>query len=488
MMNIRLNSLSKLTGNTSRRFKKTAISATATLTLTLGIGAHAFADQSLKTMYYVYVDDSYVGMVSDKAIIERVVEKKVENTKGVHDNQLNLTVGPKLTYIPEQVFSSVSNTVDQEVIEKLDELLSIEAVATELVLDGDSSIYVKNRQMAEQVIEELKLKYVTKEQLEQVEKRKATPNESLPPLQENETRLLDVRLSKNVFISDKKVTPSKILSVPEAVEYLLKGTLEEKKYRVKAGDVLGQIAHDYDMSLEQLLSLNPGITEDSLLKIDQELNVTILQPIVEVIIDKEVFNKEAIPYQKEVVEDSSMFKGDTKVKQEGKDGSKEITYRISEQNGVVLNKEIIHETILEEPTSEILIKGTKVIPSRGEGSFAWPAVGGYISSKQGQRWGKLHKGIDIARPSNPTIKAADNGKVKFAGWSGGYGNKVVIDHQNGYETVYAHLSSINVSVGQSVSKGTQLGIMGSTGNSTGVHLHFEIYKNGNLENPLDYIR
>lgn len=100
----------------------------------------------------------------------------------------------------------------------------------------------------------------------------------------------------------------------------------------------------------------------------------------------------------------------------------------------------------------------------------------------------MHKGIDIARPSDRTIKAADNGTVVSAGNDGGgYGNKIVIDHNNGFRTVYAHLDSISVSVGQTVSKGSKIGIMGSTGDSTGVHLHFEVYKNGKMQNPLKYI-
>ena len=119
----------------------------------------------------------------------------------------------------------------------------------------------------------------------------------------------------------------------------------------------------------------------------------------------------------------------------------------------------------------------------------WPANGGYISSKMGYRWGKQHKGIDIARPSNRNIKAADNGTVVSAGWnSGGYGNRVIIDHNNGLRTLYAHLDSVDVSAGQTVGKGEKIGVMGNTGNSTGVHLHFEVHKNGTMENPLNYLQ
>lgn len=121
------------------------------------------------------------------------------------------------------------------------------------------------------------------------------------------------------------------------------------------------------------------------------------------------------------------------------------------------------------------------------GYLAWPAVGGYISSYQGPRWGRMHKGIDIARPSNYNILAAADGEVTKAGYTGGFGNRVEIKHSNGLTTLYAHLSSINVSVGQNVSTGTVIGIMGDTGNSTGIHLHFEVHKNGALQDPMDYL-
>lgn len=122
------------------------------------------------------------------------------------------------------------------------------------------------------------------------------------------------------------------------------------------------------------------------------------------------------------------------------------------------------------------------------GYLAWPAVGGYISSYMGPRWGRQHQGIDIARPSNYNILAAADGVVVKAGHTGGFGNRIEIEHSNGLKTLYAHLSEINVSVGQEVSTGSVIGIMGNTGNSTGIHLHFEVRKNGALQNPMDYLK
>lgn len=119
----------------------------------------------------------------------------------------------------------------------------------------------------------------------------------------------------------------------------------------------------------------------------------------------------------------------------------------------------------------------------GTGRFVWPA-GGRLT----QYFVWYHKGIDIANKAGPTILAADSGTVISTGWLGGYGNQVQIDHGNGYSTLYAHLSKINVGVGQSISQGQSLGQMGCTGRCTGTHLHFEIRLNGIAQNPLNYLK
>lgn len=460
-------------------FKKVAFTSLVASSFALGIASNPLADEGLTTVYYVYLNNEYIGTISDKNVVDEVVEEKTEQFQEIYKDY-DLSIESQLSYIPEQVFRSNAN--DESVKETLENKLKpqIEAAA---VTFGDVSIYLENEQLAQNVINGLKLKYVTEEQLQELELRKKVPSTSLPQLKENETRILDVYFSKMVSVKKEKISPDKIFTVAKALKYIQKGTLEEKKYKVQEGDVLGTIASDHNLKLSQLLDLNPGMTENSMIKIDQELNVMVPEPIVKVMVDKEVFLKEEIPYPKQVEENANMYKGDTKVKQEGKEGLRAVTYRISQQSGQTVKKETIQEKVLSEPVAYIVMKGTKVIPSRGDGSFVWPTVGGYVSSNMGYRWNRMHKGIDIARPSNRTIKSADNGVVVFAGWDGGYGNKIIVDHQNGYRTVYAHLSSIHVNVGQTVPKGSQIGVMGSTGNSTGIHLHFEVYRNGALINP-----
>jgi murein DD-endopeptidase MepM/ murein hydrolase activator NlpD len=118
--------------------------------------------------------------------------------------------------------------------------------------------------------------------------------------------------------------------------------------------------------------------------------------------------------------------------------------------------------------------------------FIWP-VDGTVVSGYGWRWGRMHEGIDIAASTGTPIWAAAAGSVIYAGWLGGYGNLVVVDHGNGLATAYAHASSILVSVGQSVSQGETVSLVGSTGNSSGPHLHFEVRVNGSAVDPLLYL-
>lgn len=118
--------------------------------------------------------------------------------------------------------------------------------------------------------------------------------------------------------------------------------------------------------------------------------------------------------------------------------------------------------------------------------FIWP-VNGTVTSGFGQRWGRLHAGIDIAAPTGTPVRAAQAGIVIFAGSQGGYGNLVLIAHGNGIVTAYAHLSAFGAGEGATVSQGQTIGRVGSTGHSTGPHLHFEVRVNGSPVNPMGYL-
>jgi murein DD-endopeptidase MepM/ murein hydrolase activator NlpD len=136
--------------------------------------------------------------------------------------------------------------------------------------------------------------------------------------------------------------------------------------------------------------------------------------------------------------------------------------------------------------AQIRAAGSTTAGAPTPGGLAWP-VSGVITSGFGMRWGSLHPGIDIAAPIGTPIHAAASGTVIYAGWEGGYGNFTMIDHGGGLVTCYGHQSAIAVSSGQSVSQGQVIGYVGSTGFSTGPHLHFEVRVNGSPVDPMGYL-
>ena len=153
---------------------------------------------------------------------------------------------------------------------------------------------------------------------------------------------------------------------------------------------------------------------------------------------------------------------------------------------------------LERSSSELEVlirkkmaeRGRAGISARGSGTFIWP-LRGRITSSYGarRRYGRLHRhtGVDIAAPYGSPIAAADAGEVIFAGWWDGYGKAIVIDHGKGRATVYGHMSRLYMQAGMPVAKGQTIGLEGSTGYSTGPHLHFEVRKNGVVQNPNRYL-
>lgn len=121
----------------------------------------------------------------------------------------------------------------------------------------------------------------------------------------------------------------------------------------------------------------------------------------------------------------------------------------------------------------------------GTGSFVWPTTETYLS---GYDYSSIHHGIDIAGSIGNPVYASDAGVIVYAGWnSSGYGNLIIVDHDNGWQTVYGHLDQILVNCGQSVGQGDEIGLLGTTGNSSGPHLHFEMRKDGGYENPWNYL-
>jgi murein DD-endopeptidase MepM/ murein hydrolase activator NlpD len=445
----------------------------------------AETNQLLDVMHHVYVENQHVGSLDSEEQYKRLVDELFLPYEKLHSKQ-TLHIGEKVEIIPESVFESNANS--EKTLKTLSETLSVKAEAVALVVEQENIVYLPTEEKAEQTVKQFILQYVDEKEYElYLERQNDHEVESLA-LEVGEQKITDVSLTKEVSFKQVLANPKEILSNQQARKLLNFGVLEEQLYEVREGDVLGSIANNHSLTTAQLLDLNPDLIEESVLHIGQTLHVTAYKPVVEVLVKEMKKVKEAIPFEIEVIEDESMWKGEQKVKQEGEKGVKVNDYQITWKNGKKIDRLLKAEEIIREPVTKIILKGTKEMPSRGTGNLGWPAVGGYISSQQGTRWGRFHRGIDIARPSNYDILAADNGVITFAENNGGYGNMIRINHNNGMETLYAHLRSIDVSVGQTVTKGQKIGVMGATGHSTGIHLHFEVYEDNQLKDPIDYVR
>lgn len=203
-----------------------------------------------------------------------------------------------------------------------------------------------------------------------------------------------------------------------------------------------------------------------------------------------------VDYEVKTEYDDSQFSSYEEVKTEGKEGEELVTVRTTFVDGVQTDAVETEAKVIKKPKDKVIIKGSKdgefePGDSSSTGTFIWPLpYTHYITSNFEWRWGRMHNGLDIADSGvyGQSIIAADGGTVTFAGNDGGgYGNYVVIDHGNGYVTLYAHCSSLAVSSGQYVSQGDVIAYVGSTGNSTGPHLHFEIQVDGSPQNPLEFV-
>lgn len=181
----------------------------------------------------------------------------------------------------------------------------------------------------------------------------------------------------------------------------------------------------------------------------------------------------------------------SEVKQQGKSGTQRVYYRLVYVDGMLTDSIVQSNTITVEPVDQIMVVGTRESYS-ATGTFTWPVpYTRNVTSPFEHRWGTFHWGLDISWSGiyGQDIVASDSGTVIWAGWdNSGYGNYVIIDHGNGYQTMYAHCCEVYVSTGDKVRKGDTIAGVGSTGYSTGDHLHFEIIKDGVKVDPELYVQ
>ena len=277
---------------------------------------------------------------------------------------------------------------------------------------------------------------------------------------------------------------------PEEAAAILNRTNETpKQYEVESGDSPYTIAMDHDMTLNELYALNEGLEEKAKgLKVGDLVTVEVLTPQLSLVIEEETTYYDTVIRGVLYKEDDTLYKTVEKEASACYDGTKKVTAIVKTMNGEEIGREILTETVVIEPQDAVVLVGTKPLPTSGPvGTFIIPIKSYIITSPFGTRWGSFHTGVDLAADYGTTIYASDGGDVTVAGWSGGYGYMVEIDHGDGRVTRYAHCSKLLVSAGQEVGQGQPIAELGNSGNSTGPHVHFEVIIDGDPQNPMDYV-
>ena len=286
----------------------------------------------------------------------------------------------------------------------------------------------------------------------------------------------DISLVDGLYLQASMVSYSDILSV-------LNEGGGARIYTAAEGDTVQAVLDATGVAWDSLAALNPELTgTDQELAAGTEVITGVQSPdLLQVkVIRRESYTSE-IPYDTVETQSSEYDFGETVVTSAGQNGLQEITQDITYIDGVQTEISTVSVETLQEPVSEYVTKGTHLksgmTANYGSGEWMWPVPQyTYVS-----RWmSSFHKGADICAAYGTPIYASDSGVVVTAGYHYSYGNYVVIDHGNGWTTLYGHMSALGCSSGQAVERGEVIGYVGSTGNSTGNHCHFEMHHNGTL--------
>ncbi len=301
--------------------------------------------------------------------------------------------------------------------------------------------------------------------------------------------LKDIGFSDPVEVVEAYLLKSSLTPLDEAINNVTKDQEKEQIYEVVSGDTLSQIADKNEIPLEDLIAMNDTLDDaSSMIRPGDELVITVPEPELSVSRVEEVYYEE--DYEAEIiyVPNDDWYTTDQVTLQEPSAGHHRVVALVTYRNNEEVSREILKEEVDFQAVAKIVERGTKIPPT-----YIKPISGGRLSSTFGHRKAprrgasSYHKGVDWSTPVGTAVMASSAGTVVKAGWASGYGYVIYINHADGKQTRYGHLSRVLVSVGQYVSQGQKIALSGNTGVSTGPHLHFEILVGGSQVNPLNII-
>ncbi len=294
---------------------------------------------------------------------------------------------------------------------------------------------------------------------------------------------------QKIALIDGVYPTSSIMAISE-FRILINSEIEGEKYHVvSAGESPSLIADMYDLYYSEFIGMNPELAENANIHVGQEVVVSKSVSLLNVTSTRREVYNEDVPYSTNYSYSDKYYNTYSKTIKAGVPGEQKVTALVTYEDGMPVSRQVLATEMITEPIAREVLRGNKNPMYSGAASkgFIWPTIGGYVSC--GINGYKGHTGTDIAGCGHGSnIYASASGTVVKANWGRtGYGNYIIINHGDGIQTLYAHCSNLYVRVGQFVNQGDVIAAMGSTGNSTGTHLHFEIRINGQYVNPMNYV-
>lgn len=404
-----------------------------------------------------------LGIVKEQRDVIEILELASDELSKEYGSSIVIDPETDITFRP--VVSQGKEIDNQDtVLKRLTYMGEINAQVAAIVVDGKPMVIVENEEVAKMILQDLKDTFITDADTVEYEY---------------------IGFAEEVEIEPYSTTLKNVLGRKAALQKLLSGGQAAVQYTIQDGDTLFDICMNNGLEMSDLETMNPGISEKVILPGDK-INLQKVIPLLTLETVEVATYAETVPYETEYENSSSYYIGETVLSRSGSDGRDSVTARLTKRNGEVVEKEELERERIVEPVTEIIVKGTKnPPPTKGTGTFVYPA-NGVLTSEFGYRWGRNHDGIDVAGPVGTPIRAADGGTVILSGWYYGYGLTIKIDHGGGYTTLYGHNNANYVSVGDKVFQGQTIAEMGSTGYSTGPHVHFEILLHGTPQDPYNY--
>ncbi len=399
--------------------------------------------------HYVYIvifDGREIGAVRKAEEAEGLID---ELTKRFYDyygmavepgNRVKLVKDYRPDTVPDPW--SVQQTIRQEITFLTDAYL--------LLIDGNPLVPVASETVLEEVIDYLQSAFI---------------NEN------NRNRIIDIYVVEDLTLKPCAVAPRDLFSSEEIITLLFDKKADrniEAAYWAQ-GDRSSFTGHH-----QTYLHATPGsgLTTSSGKLLETDLVNSIINTGVNVQSVEELVVTDIIPHDIEIIYDEEMWIVQNEISIPGVDGRKETVFHITRLNGEEVDRTAVGEKMIREPVTQVETQGTAQVPARGTGQFIWPVAGGGEVTP-GRGFSSWHTGVDIDARPGTKIYAADSGVVWYSGFGGSQGNYIIIYHGN-YWTVYLHNQSNLVKKGETVKQGDVIARVGSTGRSTGPHLHFEV--------------